>query len=85
MREKELIKVEKYLLDGYQKPNYKLAEKIMEAVEKQIPKKPEHDNGAWFICPACCGSVLGNSEESLNGEISYCEHCGRALDWSDTE
>ena len=55
------------------------------ALEKQIPKKPEHDNGAWFICPACCGSVLGNSEESLNGEISYCEHCGRALDWSDTE
>ena len=54
------------------------------ALEKQIPKKPEHDNGAWFICPVCCGSILGNSEESLNGEVSYCEHCGQALDWSDS-
>ena len=40
MTDKESIKIEKYLLDGYKKPNYKLAEKIMKAVEKRIPKKP---------------------------------------------
>lgn len=41
MTDKESSKIEKYLLDGYKKPDYKLAEKIMKAVEKQIPKKPK--------------------------------------------
>ena len=57
----------------------------VEALEKQIPKKPEHDNGAWSTCPACFGSVPNDTEEAVNRETSYCEHCGQALDWSDAE
>ncbi len=53
------------------------------ALEKQIPKKAEHDDGVWSICPNCGGSVANDSEEAHNGETSYCDHCGQAIDWSD--
>lgn len=87
MTDKESSKIEKYLLDGYKKPNYKLAEKIMKAVEKQIPKKPIENKFPWAICSVCGGSVyLKNAQEYIqNKEITYCEHCGQALDWSGTE
>jgi len=57
----------------------------LKAFEKQTPKKPEHADGAWSICPACCGSVPNDTEEAVNHKTSYCDHCGQALDWSDTE
>ena len=62
--------------------------KAIEALEKQIPKKPElwhnqpcppdwADDDWGYKCPAC-----GNED------IDYPEHhcsCGQALDWSETE
>ena len=93
MREKELIKVEKYLLDGYQKPNYKLAEKIMEAVEKQIPKKviEQTENDREFldyVCPNCKSTLQQKNKQAKRITIykyKHCIDCGQALDWSDTE
>ena len=60
---------------------YKL---IIEALEKQIPKKPifESEQTSPFgvddvpYCPSCRCDLP---------EASYCEKCGQALDWSDTE
>ena len=60
---------------------YKL---IKEALEKQIPKKPifESEQTSPFgvddvpYCPSCRCDLP---------EVSYCEKCGQALDWSDTE
>lgn len=56
-------------------------------LEKQIPKKPIEDRYPWCICPNCRGSVYLKhiQEHMFNAETSYCEHCGQALDWSDTE
>jgi hypothetical protein len=56
------------------------------ALEKQIPKKPIDDRYPWCICPVCGGSVyLKNVQEHImNLETTHCEHCGQALDWSDT-
>ncbi|MBO5957522.1 MAG: hypothetical protein J6Q39_08205 [Bacteroidales bacterium] len=60
---------------------------IVNALEKQIPKKPIDDRYPWSICPACGGSV--NLENVIgyiqNKEQSHCEHCGQAIDWSDTK
>ena len=48
----------------------------IEALEKQIPKKPKNREGTtYFYCP-CCDS---------NNINEYCGDCGQALDWSDTE
>ena len=57
-------------------------ETAMEALKKQIPKVAEHEDGVWSICPCCGGSVCNDTEHAVNKEVSYCEHCGQALDWS---
>ena len=51
---------------------YKL---IIEALEKQIPKKLKDDG--WLYCPICGLDVLMD-------RFDYCPDCGQALDWSDT-
>ena len=51
-----------------------------EALEKQIPKKPEEIryfkicNYYAGLCPVCSGGT--------NSEFQYCGDCGQKLDWS---
>ena len=57
------------------------------ALEKQIPKKPykrkEHKSKDYYcaICERCLGNEIELRFACLQPE--YCEHCGQALDWSD--
>lgn len=51
---------------------------ITEALEKQIPKKPNRGYGIFYsedarFCPVC-GDPSSNT---------YCRTCGQRLDWSD--
>ena len=50
----------------------------IEALEKQIPKKPMEKDG-WLACPNC--------EISMSGRmyVPWCDNCGQALDWSEEE
>lgn len=45
----------------------------IEALEKQIPKKPIKTRGE-IVCPTC---------KTLVGSSPYCRYCGQALDGSD--
>lgn len=67
--------------------NIKAFNIAISALEKQIPRKPIEDRYPWCICPNCGGSVyLKHIQEHIsNGETSHCEHCGQALDWSDSK
>ena len=48
--------------------------KVIDALDKQIPKKPKNREGTtYFYCP-CCDS---------NNIYEYCGDCGQAIDWSD--
>lgn len=47
----------------------------LEALKKQIPKKPNIQLGD-NICPNCDCFVEMEWEK-------YCHHCGQAIDWSD--
>lgn len=52
-----------------------------EALEKQIPKKPDFTEDKEFaLCPCCNGKGLLNKQK-------YCDNCGQkiAFDWGDTE
>ena len=62
-------------------------ENAISALEKQIPKKTIEDRYPWCVCPVCGGSVYVEKiqEHIQDNETTYCEHCGQALDWSDTE
>lgn len=49
---------------------------IIEALEKQLPKKPVLKRKAYggiMVCPICEASDSGK----------YCRYCGQKLDWSE--
>lgn len=52
---------------------------VIEALEKQIPKKPYRHDADYYVCPNCDCQVVWQWFEG------YCEHCGQALDWSEEE
>jgi hypothetical protein len=54
---------------------------IVNAIEKQIPKKPqaiEADDIKLCFCPCC-------KVRFMRYGAKHCGECGQALDWSDTE
>ena len=55
-------------------------EEAIEALEKQIPKKPVGDLNSvpHYRCVAC-----GNGVKTYENSIvyPYCHHCGQKLDW----
>lgn len=54
-------------------------EKAIEALEKQIPKKPvNYDSVPHSRCPVCNNSVKVFEDAH---EHHYCLYCGQALDW----
>lgn len=57
----------------------KSIEIAIQALEKQIPKKPDFTEDKEFaLCPCCNGKGLLNKQK-------YCDNCGQKLDWSDEE
>lgn len=53
-----------------------LTETILEALEKQLPKKPvlkQKAYGGIMVCPICEVSDYGK----------YCRHCGQKIKWSE--
>ena len=56
----------------------------IEALEKQIPKKPcwisifRHHEVKEPFCPSCKRMYLCNKQ-------NYCEECGQKIDWSEEE
>ena len=58
-------------------------ETALNALEKQIPKKPINEE-CYYICP-CCRDDLGVSDDDIFiYELSmpkYCSNCGCVLDW----
>lgn len=46
----------------------------VDALEKQVPKKPNKINGVYF-CTVCGASVEGCKD--------ICFRCGQAVDWED--
>ena len=64
--------------DGYQKDdacdNCEINAAI-EALEKQIPKKPEIKD-EYYVCPVC-----GVYQETSEGDPPHCINCGQRLLW----
>ncbi len=55
---------------------------IRSCIEKQIPKKLLYI-GIEQCCPVCKESICLIGDDGCYG--NFCENCGQALDWSDTE
>ena len=77
--------------------DYKANDKAIQALEMQIPKKPNKTiDSSWgvekevHVCPACDYYLtevhfIAPQKIVSNKKITYCETCGQAIDWSDEE
>ena len=89
MTPEEAIKVLRVILDPYDYPfgekskcyqyDLEAINKAIEALEKQIPKKP-YD---IVHCPLC--KIEVELQPIDTEQVTYCLHCGQAIDWSDNE
>ena len=54
----------------------------IQALEKQIPKKPIYianlGCAALWLCPVC-------ERRIVRSDLKYCHQCGQKLDWSDED
>ena len=73
-------------IDGHS-PNHKPSLCAINALEKQIPYKPEEYEDKYYGCK--CGEVLLEKWEkyptklmSKSWGLPYCMGCGQKLDWS---
>lgn len=55
----------------------------IEALEKQVPKKPNKHKedilGEYYSCPSCMNNELDDIFDN------YCPRCGQKLDWGEEE
>lgn len=77
--------LEKLLLRG-EKPADKVIALACKALEKQIPQKVSYgyDEQDSVCCPNCKCELM-SMDWYDHWKCNYCENCGQALDWSDTE
>ena len=62
----------------------------IEALEKQIPKKPAHDfRGLYDFCSACYKNarhiMVSIPENTPKIKYNFCPYCGQAIDWTEVE
>lgn len=69
--------------------NYAVAfETAIEALEKQVPKKPrrvtmELTDTQRFFCPSCEEKLISKiNHQYIAGKVqNYCDNCGQKLSW----
>ena len=70
---------------------YKANEMAIQALEKQIPKKPMmkqyfEDLEDEYLCCPTCGEILTDRIPADNKTFYFhCMNCGKKFDWSDEE
>ena len=63
----------------------------IEALEKQVPKKPIEYEDTYYGCPTCGNVAMMKWEKYPDIPMSkiyglpYCLECGQRLDWGDSE
>ena len=62
-------------------------DRAINALEKQIPKKPPVINrpSIFVKVPVCPNCSTSEHYQPLYGKTKYCSNCGQKLDWSDEE
>ena len=71
--------------DIFSEPVTTYAKLAIEALEKQIPKKPLHMHKNYY-CPICKEDGWMLWDDAIPNDMDeYCGKCGQAIDWSDDE
>lgn len=56
-------------------------EMAIQALEKQLPKKPKKSKNGDLACS--CGLII--QRKNRRTCLHYCHNCGQAIDWSDID
>lgn len=56
-------------------------EVAINALEKQIPKKPVEDKFHHMCCPNCGYTLLIHRDSEPDLYVPYCENCGQKILW----
>ena len=79
---KQLNAIAIYHFDKYTADTIDMA---INALEKQIPKKPLHMHKNYY-CPICKENGWMLWDDAIPNDMDeYCGKCGQAIDWSDDE
>lgn len=64
-----------------------MEDRISEALEKQIPKKPINATGYYRDnkCPSCGKPIKSGKGSSSHYRNDWCNKCGQAIDWNEVE
>lgn len=72
--------------DIFKEPVTSYAKMAIEALEKQVPKKPfdkSNNPEDWHVmCCPTCKRIFWNSGDWMHYEPIVCEKCGQYIDWS---
>ena len=89
----EIVKKEKAYMDSHAgKAQSEAFQMAINALEKQIPKKPRKTDSYRgvlkrvyaYVCPTC-GNVCLEKYMNERQNTMFCWNCGQKLDWSDEE
>ena len=79
---KQLNSIAIYHFDKYTADAINMA---IDALEKQIPKKPIHMHKNYY-CPICKEDGWMMWDDAIPNDMDkYCGICGQAIDWRDAE
>lgn len=87
MTHEEAIKMLDRIRDesGWTNDAYDSLTLAIEALKKQIPKKPLHMHKNYY-CPICKEDGWLLWDDAVPNDMDkYCGICGQAIDWSDDE
>ena len=71
--------------------NIEILQNVINALEKQIPKKPDCIEDKMWCCPVCDNNLLHKWIKyptrlmPKSEGLPHCMSCGQAIDWSDEE
>lgn len=68
--------------DEIYKADIEALQTAMQALEKQIPRKPIEKSPWVYHSPRCDSQTI---EDPFIKKFKFCPDCGQALDWSDTD
>ena len=68
--------------DEIYKADIEALQTAMQALEKQIPRKPIEKSPWVYHCPRCDSRTI---EDAFIKKFKFCPDCGQALDWSDND
>ena len=68
--------------DEIYKADIEALQTAMQALEKQIPRKPIEKSPWVYHCPSCDSQDI---EDVFIKKFNFCLDCGQALDWSDND